>query len=742
MERSRTVFLSYASQDAEAAQRICESLRAAGIEVWFDQSELRGGDAWDADIRRQIRDCTLFVPMVSANTEARSEGYFRFEWHLAAERSFHFADDRAFLMPVVIDGTLQSSARVPEPFRERQWTSLPGGLPTPQFIAHVRGLLAGATLAAAPPAGNAAPSRHGRRPARLLVAALGIVLLGAVLLLAWPHHAAVPAKPAGTSSAAERKSIAVLPFENLTGRADDAYLADGLQEEVLNALARIRDFKVISRTSVAEYRGAGRNVHDIGSRLGVGTVLEGSVRRDANTLRLTIQLISVNDDTHLLATNYDRDLNHILGLQSEVAHVVAEALAATLSRAERGELDHVGTNNGDAYRSYLKAVALFQQWGPEDIATTTELVRLLEEAVRLDPGFADAFALQSRLYSFLYSRSEHADDGARARAAFERALSIDPGLIEARLARGLYELYVARNPDGALADLEAVAAVRPNSPSAQQALALVLRRRGRFDEALSVFQRAWDLDPLNHTYDRGLLSTCIGLRRFPEALEWARLHLVRFPDISFPHLVRAEIEAHTTRSLEPLRSVLKRADLDPSSRTSIEAQIATAEGRYQEAIGLWQARTDVDARARLQALAFLYREAGDAPAAEQRLRALERELSAALRAAPPNRDEVSTNLALVQSALDEHDAALSTIEAARARVPESIDHLNGPPISFVRSIVLARAGHATEAYAEVQRLLRVPFGTPLDIEADMAPTYLLLKHDVHFDELLHRPPRL
>ena len=734
----QAVFLSYSSADEAAAVRLCEGLRAAGIETWFDRNELRGGDAWDANIRRQIRDCALFVPMISASTEARSEGYFRLEWRLAVERSFHFADDRAFLMPVVIDATRQATARVPDRFRERQWTSLPQGAPTAEFIAHVQRLLAGAKLPAAAPDAVPGPRAGGRR--MRLVA--GLVAAGALaaLAFAWWHRGPATGA-AGTLAAVDRKSIAVLPFENLTGHADDAYLADGLQEEILNALARVRDFKVISRTSVAAYRGAQHNVREISERLGVGTVLEGSLRREANTLRLTIQLINAKADVHLLATNYDRDLGHILGLQSEVAHAVADTLAGTLNRAERGELDHIGTNNGDAYVSYLKAVALFQNWDPGDVATATEPEKLLESAIQLDPDFADVYALQSRMYSLMYMRAENAEDGKRARAAFERALAIDPQLVEARLARGLYELYVARDPDRALADLEPLAALRPNSPFALQGLALVLRRRGRMDEALALFQRAWDIDPLNHIYDRAVLSTCQGLRRFPEVLDWTRLHLVRFPDIDDPRFIAARVNAFTTHSLEPLKALLQRSDLDPEWRRSFAAQVAVAEGRYQDAIASWQARTGMDAQERLEAAAYLYRAAGDSAASEQRFRTLEHDLVATLKSSPGNRDEFLKSLALAQSALGEHDAAIATIEEARARVPESLDHVNGPSISFVRSVVLARAGRTAEAYAEVTRLLHVPFGSPWEV-GDSPWVYLLLKDDPHFDELLNRPPRL
>jgi len=141
-EPSRAVFLSYASQDAEAARRICDALRAAGIEVWFDQRELRGGDAWDQQIRRQIRDCALFIPIISRNTQARLEGYFRREWKLAVGRTHDMADEKPFLVPVVIDGTADQSASVPELFRALQWTRLPAGETPPAFAERVSRLLA------------------------------------------------------------------------------------------------------------------------------------------------------------------------------------------------------------------------------------------------------------------------------------------------------------------------------------------------------------------------------------------------------------------------------------------------------------------------------------------------------------------------------------------------------------------------------------------------------------------------
>ena len=212
---TKAIFLSYASQDAEAARRICDALRAVGLEVWFDQSALRGGDAWDASIRRQIKECALFVPVISANTQAREEGYFRLEWKLAVDRSHLMSDDKSFLLPVVIDATIAVNARVPEKFRELQWTHLPAGEASAAFAERVHRLLSGGTAlppVAVPRAGSAAA-------------------------------------PATSTPANEPPSIAVLPFVNMSRDEENEYFADGLAEELLNVLAKIRGLRVAARSS-------------------------------------------------------------------------------------------------------------------------------------------------------------------------------------------------------------------------------------------------------------------------------------------------------------------------------------------------------------------------------------------------------------------------------------------------------------------------------------------------------------
>ncbi len=605
---------------------------------------------------------------------------------------------------------------------------------------HANLLLASAPRPATHPA-VAAPRPPGK------AGAIGLSVAAAALLLAggaWFFTRGPFAGPSPALAALSRKAVAVLPFENLSGRPEDAYLADGLQEEILNALARLRDLKVISRTSVMGYRGKDLNIREVGQRLGVGTIVEGSVRRDGNSLRLTIQVVDARDDSHLLAASYDRELTKVLDLQSAVARQVADALAATLTRQERGDFDRVATNNGDAYDRFLRATALFRQPVPGDEGGLIEPKRLLEEAVRLDPDYADAYALLSQVNTWRYmAGNERPEDDAAAKRALESALASDPKSPGAQLARGIYAQYVSKNRDQALADLGAVVKLRPNSAEAQHAYGFVLRRIGRMDEAIEHLERAWDLDPLNKSYAEGPIFTLLGLRRYPEAIQQTELYTARFPDDAENYFARARLQARLRIGREPLQTAWRDYGkmLDPVASKWIEVEIAEAEGRYSDAARL---STEVPAPGFPLYSACLYHAAGDAARADQSFREAEALYLERQKRQPKGELQVSgqKNLAVTQSMLGQHAEALATIERAQAQVPEVRDAINGPPISFIRSFILVRAGRTEEGYAEVARLLHVPFGAPSNFIDGGNPIGLLTLGDPRFDELINHPPRL
>lgn len=338
-EPTPAVFLSYAREDTAAARRIADALHAFGIEVWLDQSELRGGETWDATIRQRIKDCTLFVAVVSANTQSRREGYFRREWNLAVERTMDMAHGTPFLVPVVVDDTPESIALVPEQFMRVQWTRLPKGVPDEKFVGQLKRLLAPAghpardvprpraASHAAAPADSPAPPPEKKRIPVWLRAALAVVVIGGGLAVA------LGPKPAtrGASKAPD-KSLAVLPFTNISDDRENAYFADGIHEDILTNLAvAARELHVVSRTSVMQYRDTKLSMRQLGETLNVAYILQGSVRGRGSKVRVAVQLIDARTDEHAWAQTFDPDLSDIFATQTVLAKEIAAQLKATIA---------------------------------------------------------------------------------------------------------------------------------------------------------------------------------------------------------------------------------------------------------------------------------------------------------------------------------------------------------------------------------------------------------------------------
>jgi TolB-like protein/Tfp pilus assembly protein PilF len=549
---SRAVFLSYASQDSEAAQHLCNALRAAGAEVWFDQSELRGGDTWDALIRRQIKGCYLFVPLISANTQSREEGYFRREWKLAVDRTNDMAGGRAFLLPVVIDGTSDSEALVPEKFREVQWTRLPAGANTDAFVDHVRRLLSldATTPAAASVRASVLPNsstitastRPIPRPSHSLVPWLvgGILTIAAGYLvadkfLASKHGLATTETPATAPTQAEAandKSIAVLPFADMSEKHDQEYFADGMAEEVMDLLAKIPQLKVISRTSAAQFKGRDVDVKTIGSTLGARYVVEGSIRKSTDRFRITTQLIDTRDGSQRWSETYDRSVEDAFKVQDAIAASLVRALELAVGGREFPARSM--PKNPAVYDLYLRGAQAFDRYNREGFEQAADLY---QQALNLDKNFAPAAIGLAEVQVFRTQWGYLAPNIGyeQARQAAELAIKLDPHASGPHQALSNVRSQYDWDWSGALSDAEQAIALDPRSATAHTDKALVLLSLGRLLEAKTQEGLAASLDPLNPVvrFNRGWVLFWSG--QLPEAEESFRLALQISPTYESAH---------------------------------------------------------------------------------------------------------------------------------------------------------------------------------------------------------------
>jgi TolB-like protein len=547
-EPSHVVFLSYASQDAQAAQKICAALLAADIEVFLDRSELRGGDAWDQKIRREIRDCALFIPVISVNTASRHEGYFRLEWDLADQRTHMIARNRAFVVPVCLDATTEAAADVPESFKRVQWTPLPEGETPPAFVQRIKSLLSPelSPLSALPRAAPALrePIRAIWRLKPVLLATIAVLVLALGYLVAnrlviskrgAEVGAALPALGAPASVTAfnpSPHSIAVLPFVNMSGDKEQEYFSDGLTEEILNSLARINELQVAARTSAFSFKGKDTDIATIARKLNVGAVLEGSVRRSTHTVRITAQLINAVTGFHLWSQTYDRDLGDVLKLQSEIANAVATALKVTLLGDVAVKVELGGTRNPAAFDAYLRGSKLLGT--AHDTEGYQRAIAAFTDAVHLDPHYALAFALRSRAVG---SYATEFATGQAARAAndkaqsdAQRAIALAPELAEAHLALANFFWGSPLNFPGALVEYERALALAPGNAQVLQYYSLFAVSIGRSDAAIAAAQHAVILDPLDAHSHGSLSVVLLSARHYQQALAAADAALALDPD--------------------------------------------------------------------------------------------------------------------------------------------------------------------------------------------------------------------
>lgn len=562
------IFLSYASQDADPARRIGEALRAAGLDVWFDQSELRGGDAWDEKIRRQIAECALFVPIISHNAASRLEGYFRLEWALADQRTQRMARTKAFILPISIDSTRESGVDVPESFVRVQWSRLPEGRDAGPFVARVKSLLESDSAggAAHPTEGTQevhaiAAKRAPRFPSRAL--AIGAAIVVVVGLLAWfafrsfqaptvalPPPVAIPPTPvAGTPAASPDKSIAVLPFIDLSEKHDQEYFSDGLSEELLDLLAQVPDLRVAARTSSFYFKGRAEDVTAIGQKLRVAHLLEGSVRKSGNKIRVTAQLVRSDNGYHVWSKTYDRDIQDVFKVQDEISNAVVEALKVQLLSAKPLHNRHQ-TDNTDAYAQYLNGKRYRLMDVPEALQMA---IAAFQKAIQLDPNYAAAYSgLSDAEWRLADQRTNDARAYASAASDAERAITLAPDAPEGYWARGNLRFVYLYDWSGAQADFAKAHSLDPAYVPAAVDLGSVMATLGRLPEGIDAIRQVVAQDPLSGTAWRTLAALLVDARRYDEVLDAVK-HLDAINDGANYRTYRGDVELLQGRPAEALK---------------------------------------------------------------------------------------------------------------------------------------------------------------------------------------------
>ena len=516
-ESNKAIFLSYAKQDAEAAASICAALRAAGIEVWFDQSELRGGDIWDAAIRRQIKTCALIIPVISANTQGRSEGYFRLEWKLAIDRSHLMAQDRAFLIPVVIDDTQEGDERVPDRFREVQWTRLPNGVATPVFVArmaklleHETGTKSSSAPAATKPAAPvpdaslvspiAAPPPKQRLPMTWLAAVAVLLLVGVgawTTRHAWLH----PASVAAYSHEDRRMTYAVLPFQSAADDPHGVQVAKATGDEIRTMLESRKELiSVVSRAGAEQASARETSMKKLARDLDVHFLVRGTVARSADGYSVTLVGID-GDSERVLTTQSLKVANDELTphwrdeTQAAAQELLVSGIQAEVRRARDKPVDSLDVRD----LTFRASEDWHAQRDADGKAANMNANALLDRALAMAPD--DLYALRTRttvnLCDCVNAWSKNPDEQkAIGAAAMERYLALDPNSIYMLGQKAnLYQLRLRWEESLAIAD--AMLARAPTNAYAIGLKATAMLHLRQFKEAEGLAERLLARYPSN-----------------------------------------------------------------------------------------------------------------------------------------------------------------------------------------------------------------------------------------------------
>ena len=542
------------------------------------------------------------------------------------------------------------------------------------------------------------------------------------------------------------KSIAVLPFENLSEEKANAYFADGIQDEILTRLAKIADLKVISRTSTQQYQSKPGNLSEIAKQLGVANILEGSVQKAADKVRVNVQLIQAATDSHVWADTYDRKLTDVFSVESEVAKAIAERLQAQLTGREEQVIAAKPTENPEAYDAYLRGLAYTLKTGITP-ANSLGAQKYLREAVRLDPKFALSWALLSYVEARGYLTVNLQPTVAlreEARLAAETALTLQPNLGEALQAKGYYHYACLKDYDTAERYFEQALKLLPNSSKIPESLAYVARRRGQWERSESYFNEAEQLDPRNMALltQHALSDNC--LRQFAKALRKLDQVLDITPDDPDTLVQKAGI-AQAEGDLPRAAALLVPLNPGADDSTAVETQVyqAILERRASEIVPrLKEILTKPDpalgyTNGELRFwLGWAQEVTGDHAAAQDTWRNARSELESFLKEQPDNYFLIG-DLALTNVGLGDKAAALALSNRAIAIIPLEKDAMDGPLAIEILARVAAQVGEADRAIAALEQLLSIPYEGAL--ASNVPLTAALLRLDPMFDPLRNDP---
>ena len=582
------------------------------------------------------------------------------------------------------------------------------------------------------------PRSHRRRNL-ILLATSGLVLSVAAGFFVLPHAVAHKID----------KSIAVLPFENLSDEKENAYFADGVQDDILTNLSKVGDLRVISRTSVMPFRGKTSNVREIGKALGVGAILEGSVRRSGNRVRVNVQLIDANTDEHLWANDYDRDLTDVFAIQTDLAQKIASELSAKLSPAEKAQMEKKPTQNNEAYLAFMRAHDLWSS-SYEDNEKLKQGEQLYQRAIELDPNFALAYARFSQLESwFVHSFEATPARQQKARDLAKRALELQPDLPEAHLAQGFVNYYVDNDFEAAAREFEIARAGLPNESEVYLALGAIGRRQGKWQESNANFEKAVSLNPKDVWSMQNLAINYEVQRDFDSANKVLNQALAVDPTAFGCWEVRAKVALEQNGDLSVGDNILAKAD---GMRLTPEIQSKLATGRAS----LFLLRRQFDAAVRealkipdatlapypgavcgkYSVIGAAKRGLNDEAGSREAFQKAKQDAEQLIKQNPGQANAIAT-LAEMQAWLGEKDAALAGLKQAQEILPLSKDAFGGMEIMQMAAEIYTILGDTDKALATLDEMLQKP--SPMTVQIlKVNPMWDPLRKDPRFQALLDK----